>query len=114
MRIPNRDLPDRITIRRILAVGSSVGAKFDADQARIRARVIDKRGQVVDMRPSSETRGQTVTTSARVFMHPENYIAPDGQIVIFPGTPMERTVTVVAASYRRDRRAPESAQAWCV
>lgn len=114
MRIPNRDLPHKVTLRPIKSVGSSVGPVYLDDMVGRRALVVDKRKLVVDQRQSSESKGKEILAQTSVRLHPKNYVGPDSLVVVFAGTPHERILTVVAASYNEHPTAPNSAHLWCV
>jgi len=114
MRIPNRYLEHKVTLTKIQAVGTSVGAKFDEPRTGIRALVIDKRTRVVDQRAGSDTVGTEVIASAHILLHKENWVPPSSLVTVWPGTPMERVCEVIAAGYNVHSIAPESAQLWVV
>jgi len=114
MKIPLAYLEHRVTLRPVKAVSPSTGLAYDPDIPKVPALVVDKVHQVVDQRPSSETRGQTISASTQIVCRKERWIRPDSIIIVWPGTPMERETVVVAAGYNQHTQAPESAQFWVI
>lgn len=114
VRIPNMFLPHRIDIRAVNPVGTSQGASFQPVKPNVRAQVLDKVTMVVDQRSSSETFSQSIASSSTIVVQPEEYVEPGSEIVVWKGTPQERSMHVVAAGYYRHTIAPESAQFWLV
>lgn len=114
MRIPDYVLEHRVGIRRRQPVGSSSGPRWDAEVTGVHALVVDKADMVVDARTDSETRGSQVLASSQVLVQPESYAPPGSLVRVWPGTPMERTLEVVAVAYLEHSKAPSQAQMWLV
>lgn len=114
MRIPDAVLEHRITVRRRQAVGSSTGPRYDDEVAGVHALVVDKAELVLDARTDSDTRGSQILASSQALVQPEDYVPPGSLVRVWPGTPMERTLEVVATAYLEHSKAPSQAQMWLV
>lgn len=113
VRIPNKHLPHRFTVKAIKPVGGSRGAKYDEPKVVTLALVVDKISEVRDQR-EGETSGQVIKSSAHIVTHKENWAPPGSLITIHAGTPMERESEVIACSWNDHPVAPNSAQFWLV
>lgn len=114
MRIPDYVLEHRVAVRRRQPVGSSSGPRYDAEVGDVHALVVDKAAMVVDARTDSETRGSQILASTQALLQPEDYVPPGSLVRVWVGTPMERTLEVVAAAYLEHTKAPSQAQVWMV
>lgn len=114
MRIPDRDLPHRVTLEARKSMPSSSGTQYQAPREGVLALVVSKASEVVDERPDSDTRGSIITAHTSVRMHLEDYVPPGSRITVFAGTPAEHVGTVVNAHYNQHSIAPESALAYLV
>lgn len=113
MRLPTRFLPHTVTLEAYTGPNPRGGRAY-ADPVDVAALVVAKASRRIDDRPSSETAGQEIATSAHIVVQPEHYVPPGSRVTIHAGTPAERVVQVVAAGYYRHPQAPESAQLWTV
>lgn len=73
----------------------------------------DDRQTVVADEREGVTPGE-VTATGFVMTYVDGYAAPGSLITLRPGTPHERTDTVVAAALFDDPRGPEHAEMWTV
>lgn len=113
MRLPARYLPNTVTLEAYTGPAPRGGRAY-AEPVEVAALVVAKASRRIDDRPSSETAGQEIATSAHIVLQTEHYVPPGSRVLIHAGTPAEALVQVVAAGYYRHPNAPESAQLWTV
>lgn len=114
MRLPDRLLEHRVTLRPILPVGSSGRPRYAGDIRNVHALVVEKAEDVTDQRPTSESNGGTITATGHIVMQIESWVPPESLVIVWEGTPQERTATVVATLNMPSKRAPASAQLWFI
>lgn len=115
MRMTDDMLPHRIDVT-LPGVRTGSGYKPGTARTDVPADVHSGLYLVRDERPksSSETSGQEVAASVRVFLQPEDFVPLGASMLVHKGTPAQRLVDVVRVRYEVDELTPESAQAWGV
>lgn len=113
MRIPSKYLEHTVLIERLLRVPTRTGDQF-AEPVSTPCLVIEKNNLVRDQRVGSEgtTRDVEVTSSAQVLFQPEARVPIGSRLTLWPGTPNQRRVEIVADAYGAHSIAPSSWQAW--
>lgn len=94
MRLREKHLPHRVTIRRFLGDGPE-GDVWGDPEPDVPAYVEQKARLRVDRRSSSPTSGQEITASTLVVLLPTNDVLPRSEITVWPGTSRERTSAVI-------------------
>ena len=110
-RIPDRLLEHTVTLRGRRPIPSSTGQKY-LPAVITRSITVAKTKTVIDQR--DETRGQEVVSDTHVLVQPEFWVPPGSLMIVWPGTPQERTLEIVACAIGRHSIAWESAQFWGV
>lgn len=112
-RIPSRLLEHTVILLGRRKVPTSNGQVY-LPEVTTQAIVVDGDELVVDMREGSETLGQEIRANAHVLVQPEFYVPPGSLMTIWPGTAMERKLSIVRTAFGKHSIAWESAQFWGV
>lgn len=111
MRIPDGLLIHRVIVEPRLEVPQPDGSEYGAPVER-QAITVDGQKLVADARADSETRGTAILSNVHGLVQPEHAIPVGSRVTVWPGTPLERKVQVVAVAYGEHDAAPSSAQFW--
>lgn len=113
MRIPSKYLEHTVLIERLRDVPSRTGDRFGPAYI-VQCIVVEKNSMVRDQRVGSEgaTRDVDVQSSAQVLFQPEARVPVGSRLTLWPGTPNQRKVEIVADAYGVHSIAPSSWQAW--
>lgn len=113
MRIPAKYLEHTVIVERLLRVPSTTTGKY-APPATVPCLVVEKNTLVRDQRvqTTGETRDAEIQSSAQVLFQPEARVPLGSRLTLWPGTPNQRKVEIVADAFGVHSIAPSSWQAW--
>lgn len=77
-----------------------------------RAAIVDEKVKLVEDQRDGAEPGTQVNTTAHVFLLLEDYVKPGSDVVLRPGSPVERRAQVVASAYYDHPSGPEHVELW--